>query len=252
MHEMEGFLQKHAFKIGRDGMFRLLEAHGLLVRKRKRNGATTTLSRHRYKKYPNLIVDFTPTGANQLWVNDITYIHQARGFAYLSLITDGYSRKIVGFYLSKDLSVKGPLKALEMALHDNQQLSGLIHHSDRGSQYCCDGYVKLLEENRVKISMTEHSDPRENAIAERLNGILKQELLQERYTGFSEASQAITIACNTYNTLRPHSSIDYLKPAEAHTQTRVLERRWKNYYQINKKKQQEQQPKEKEEVVRRM
>jgi putative transposase len=216
----------------------LLSDRGLLVTKRKRRGPTTTLSKHRFKKYPNIIRDFIPTAPNQLWVSDITYIHLADGFAYLSLITDAYSHKIVGFYLSKDLSAQGSLRALKMALANNPDRFGLIHHSDRGVQYCCDVYVNLLQDKRnmIKISMTENSDPRENAIAERLNGILKQELLEEVFQSFEDAQRDVAIACSTYNHLRPHGSIDNLKPAEAHQQSGELKKRWTNYYQINKQK----------------
>ena len=234
--EMNSFLSAHHFQIGRDAMFNLLSERGLLVTKRKRRGCITTLSKHRFKKYPNIIRDFVPIAPNQLWVCDITYIHLADGFAYLSLITDAYSRKIVGFYLSKDLSAQGPLNALKMALANNPNRTGLIHHSDRGVQYCCDAYVKLLKNKEIKISMTENGDPLENAIAERVNGILKQELLEEAFPHFEVAQKAIAIACSTYNYLRPHNSIDNLKPAEAHTQSGELKKRWKNYWQIKKER----------------
>jgi transposase InsO family protein len=217
-------------------MYTLLAERGLLVTKRKRRGCVTTMSKHRFKKYPNIIRDFIPIAPNQLWVSDITYIHIADGFGYLSLITDAYSKKIVGFYLSKDLSANGPLQALKMALNANQNIAGLIHHSDRGVQYCCDAYVKLLNSKKIKISMTENGDPLENAIAERVNGVLKQELLEEVFQNFNEAQKAIAIACSTYNHLRPHGSIDNLKPAEAHQQSGVLKKRWKNYWKIKKER----------------
>lgn len=233
---MQAFLTAHSFQIGRDAMFDLLAERGLLVTKRKRRGPITTLSKHRFKKYPNIIRDFIPIAPNQLWVSDITYIRLVDGFAYLSLITDAYSRKIVGFYLSKDLSAQGSLRALKMALANNPNIVGLIHHSDRGVQYCCDAYVKLLQDNNVKISMTEKGDPLENAIAERVNGILKQELLEEVFQSFEAAQKEVAIACSTYNHLRPHGSINNLKPADAHLQTGEINKRWKNYYQINKQK----------------
>lgn len=237
LEEMQDFLTAHDFQIGRDTLFDLLAERGLLVTKRKRNGSVTTLSRHRYKKYPNIIRDFIPIAPNQLWVSDITYIYLAEGFAYLSLITDAYSRKIVGFYLSKDLSAQGSLKALKMALANNPyHREGLIHHSDRGVQYCCDEYVNLLldKKNNIGISMTEKGDPLENAIAERVNGILKQELLEEEFTDFKTAQREVAIACSTYNYLRPHGSIDNLKPAQAHQQNGILKKRWKNYYSLKK------------------
>lgn len=234
--EMNSFLSAHDFQIGRDAMFNLLSERGLLVTKRKRRGCITTLSKHRFKKYPNIIRDFIPIAPNQLWVSDITYIHLPNSFAYLSLITDAYSRKIVGFYLSKDLTAKGPLQALKMALKSNPNIAGLIHHSDRGVQYCCDAYVKLLQDKNIIISMTENGDPLENAIAERVNGILKQELLEESFPCFEVAQKAIAIACSTYNYLRPHNSINNLKPAEAHMLRGELKKRWKNYWQIKKER----------------
>jgi len=239
LHEMQGFLEAHNFQIGRDAMFNLLAERGMLITKRKRRGCITTLSKHRFKKYPNIIKGFIPIAPNQLWVSDITYIHLSDDFAYLSLITDAYSHKIVGFYLSEDLSAKGPLKALKMALTGNPDCKNLIHHSDRGVQYCCDEYVKLLQNNTIKISMTENGDPLENPLAERVNGILKSELLEEVFVDFKIAQQAIAVACSTYNHLRPHGSIDNLKPIEAHQRTGELNKRWKNYYQINKQKRKE-------------
>ena len=239
LHEMQGFLESHNFQIGRDAMFNLLAERGMLITKRKRRGCITTLSKHRFKKYPNIIKGFIPIAPNQLWVSDITYIHLSDDFAYLSLITDAYSHKIVGFYLSEDLSAKGPLKALKMALTGNPNCKNLIHHSDRGVQYCCDEYVKLLQNNTIKISMTENGDPLENPLAERVNGILKSELLEEVFVDFKIAQQAIALACSTYNHLRPHGSIDNLKPIEAHQRTGELNKRWKNYYQINKQKRKE-------------
>lgn len=236
LHEMQEFLEAHGFQIGRDAMFNLLAERGLLIKKRKRKGCVTTLSMHRFKKYPNIVKEFIPIAPNQLWVSDITYIRLQKGFAYLSLITDAYSHKIVGFYLSVDLSAKGPLKALQIALKGNPVITNLIHHSDRGVQYCCDDYVMLLKDNNIKISMTENGDPLENAIAERVNGILKTELLEEVFCDFKTAQEATAMACSTYNHLRPHSSIDYLKPFEAHQKSGELTKRWKNYYQINKNK----------------
>jgi transposase InsO family protein len=238
-HEMQDFLKAHQFQIGRDAMFDLLSEHDLLITRRKRKGSVTTFSRHRFKKYPNIVKGFIPIAPNQLWVSDITYIHLKEGFAYLSLITDAYSHKIVGFYLNKNLSANGPLKALRMALACNSNITNLIHHSDRGVQYCCDDYVKLLNDNNVKISMTENGDPLENALAERVNGILKTELLEEIFCDFKTAQHAVAIACSTYNHLRPHGSIDNLKPFEAHQKSGELPKRWVNYYQIRKRREME-------------
>ncbi|MBD0289272.1 MAG: IS3 family transposase [Flavisolibacter sp.] len=226
---MEGFLKTHYITIGRDAFFELLREQGLLIRKTKRSKPQTTWSHHWLKKYSNLVRDFIPTAANQLWVSDITYIHVGASFAYLSLITDAYSRKVVGFYLSEDLSAKGCIAALKMALNDKGAIEKLIHHSDRGVQYCSADYVALLEKRSINISMTQNSDPLENAIAERVNGILKEELLEEVYASFNEARQAVAIAISTYNYQRLHASIDMLTPAEAHLKTGILKRHWKNY-----------------------
>ncbi len=234
LYKMEGFMREHHIGIGRDAMFNLLATHKLLIRKRKRRVPVTTFSDHWMRKYPNLIVEFVPTAPNQLWVSDITYITLKDDFAYLSLITDAYSRKIVGFYLSETLSADGCIKALQMALKNNPQLGRLIHHSDRGSQYCCADYVSILDKHFVKISMTQSGDPLENAIAERVNGILKDELLEKIYVKYQEAKQAIAAAISIYNYQRPHSSIDMLTPIEAHLREGELKRRWKNYYSKKK------------------
>jgi putative transposase len=234
LFKMEGFMREHHIEIGRDAMFDLLATHKLLIRKRKRRVPVTTFSDHWMRKYPNLIVDFIPTAPNQLWVSDITYITLKDDFAYLSLITDAYSRKIVGFYLSETLSADGCIKALQMALKNNPQPGRLIHHSDRGSQYCCADYVGLLDKHFIKISMTQSGDPLENAIAERVNGILKDELVEKIYINYQEAKQAIAAAISIYNYQRPHNSIDMLTPIEAHLREGELKRRWKNYYSKKK------------------
>ena len=229
-HMLERFIQEHYISIGRDAFFDLLSERKLLVRKRKRRKPITTFSDHWMRKYPNLIEGFYPTAPNQLWVSDITFIVLVNCFAYLSLITDAYSRKIVGFYLSIDLSAEGCVKALNMALNDNPVLGKLIHHSDRGSQYCCSDYVKILNDIYIKISMTQNGDPKENAIAERVNGILKDELLDKVYLDYKQAVKGVAVAISTYNHQRPNGSIDYLTPYEAHFRSGELKRRWKNYY----------------------
>jgi Transposase and inactivated derivatives len=233
---MSNFLQQHAIGIGRDAFFSVLRKYGLLVRIRRRK-AITTDSNHPYRKYPNLIKEFIPIAPNQLWVSDITYIVVGNGFGYLSLITDAFSRKIVGFCLHKTLSAQGTIEALKQALKNNPNSKGLIHHSDRGVQYCCYEYVEILQKNHIKISMTEKGDPLENAIAERVNGILKTELLEEAYSSFEQAKEGIAVAISTYNHLRPHNSIGDLTPFEAHSLNRsVLPKRlWKNYYQPKSK-----------------
>lgn len=227
---MNVFMQQHIIQIGRDAFFDLLRKQGLLVRKRKRSKPQTTFSTHWLRKYQNLAVGFIPNAPNQLWVSDITYIHLHDSFAYLSLITDAYSRKIVGFYLCEDLSARGCVIALRMALKNNPVRDKLIHHSDRGLQYCSGDYVKLLQDNNSRISMTQNGDPLENALAERVNGILKDELLEVSYSNMAEAQQAVAMAISTYNHQRPHSSVDMLTPIIAHTKTGELKKHWKNYY----------------------
>jgi transposase InsO family protein len=230
LHMMLGdFMERQGNVLGRDAFFELLRDHGLLIRKCRRWKPRTTVSGLWMKRYPNLAKDLVPTAANQLWVSDITYIRVGGGFCYLSLITDAYSRKIVGWNLRRDLSAKGCVAALKMAKRDNPKTRDLIHHSDRGLQYYSREYVKTLGKG-VLISMSEKSDPLENAIAERVNGILKQELLEERFSSFPEASAAVENAVMVYNFQRPHLSIEMLTPAEAHLQTGRLRRFWKNYY----------------------
>jgi putative transposase len=230
------FLTAHGIEIGRDAFFELLREHGLLVRKQRRSKPQTTFSGHWLRKYDNLTIGFVPRAAGQLWVSDITYIHLEAGFAYLSLITDAYSRKIIGFYLSEDLAASGCIQALEMALVNYPVLGYLIHHSDRGIQYCSQGYVQLLEQRCIAISMTQSSDPPENALAERVNGILKEELLEAVYPTFTQAQVAVAKAISIYNYQRPHSSVDMLTPVEAHARTGELNRRWRSYPRTGREK----------------
>ncbi|MGE3465713.1 MAG: IS3 family transposase [Pyrinomonadaceae bacterium] len=226
-HLLTEFRTGHGIKMGRDRLNELLREHSMQIRKRRRRAPRTTFSSP-WKRYPNLIRDIEPARADQVWVSDITYVRVGEGFCYLSLITDAYSRKIVGYNLSRDLSASGCVKSLKMALRDNPDREALIHHSDRGLQYYSSRYVKLL--GKIRISMTEKSDPLENAIAERVNGILKQELLAKRFENFREARSNIDEAVDIYNNLRPHLSIDMLTPAEAHTRRGTLKRHWKSYF----------------------
>ena len=223
------FLSEHSIEMGRDRLYDLLRREALLVRRRRARKPRTTFSGP-WRRYPNLIREYVPTRANEVWVSDITYVRVGEGFCYLSLITDAYSRKIVGHNLHRDLSARGCVAALRMALRSsNPDRAGLIHHSDRGVQYYSSRYMKVLGP-RVSISMTEKGDPLENAIAERVNGILKDELLERRFTSFQEARVKIDEAVSTYNNLRPHLSIDLLTPAQAHARSGELKRRWKNYF----------------------
>jgi putative transposase len=233
---LQPFMETHHISMGRDAFFDLLRFNGLLNAKRRRSKPRTTFSDHWLKKYPNLISNLTPAMANGVWVSDITYIELCAGNGYLSLVTDAYSRKIVGYHLSDRLSAAGTVLALQMAIGSCSDTSGLIHHSDRGVQYCCNDYVDILKENTIAISMTQSSDPRDNAIAERVNGILKTELLAEVFTDITDARAAIAQAVNTYNYLRTHNSIDMLTPAIAHSRRGQLKRHWQNYYLQTMKK----------------
>ena len=217
----------HQIKLGRDGLYRLLGRYGLLIRYRNRRPYTTN-SHHHYKKYPNLIRDMLINAAGQLWVSDITYIRQLNGFSYLSIITDAYSHKIVGYKLHPTLHSEGAIDALVMANKDVKKTDKLIHHSDRGIQYCCNDYVQMIEHFGIQLSMTEKGDPYENAIAERVNGILKHEHgLQQTFAGYREAATAVDDAVKKYNEIRIHDSCDRLTPVMAHEQKGVLKKHWK-------------------------
>lgn len=223
-------LKGHKIEIGRDRLLDLLSDHGLLVRRRKRY-ARTTDSNHRFRKYTNLIKELELVRPDQLWVSDITYLTMKEGFCYLSLVTDAYSRKIVGYYLSRGLEADGCIRAMLMATAGRKTPhQPLIHHSDRGIQYCCNDYVRMLNANEIAISMALKGDPYENAIAERINGILKTEFnLAETFEDFEQANSAVNQSVRVYNEVRPHGSCDYLTPNEAHEKHGQLSRRWKNY-----------------------
>lgn len=220
-------LEEHKIKCGRDKFLTLLSEHGLLVRRRRRKPRTTD-SNHFYRKYPNLIKDLELYSSGRLWVSDITYIRTKKGFVYLSLITDAYSKKIVGWCLWPNLSSEGALNALKMSVSAEGVKTGLIHHSDRGIQYCCNDYVNFLKGSNISISMTENGDPYENAIAERINGILKDEYeLSETFSDYQSALEAVKTAVYKYNNKRPHRSVDMMFPVDAHNQKGVLKKHWK-------------------------
>jgi len=231
---IKGFLVSRGIKMGMAAFFKLLGKYELL-NKRRRYKVCTTNSNHWMKKHPNLIKDKLPTASDQLWVSDITYMELQHKDAFLSLVTDAYSRKIVGFHLSNSLAAEGTVKALKMAIGERREIPGLIHHSDRGGQYCCNDYVRELTRRKISISMTQSGDPRDNAIAERVNGILKMELLEPVYQDLKTAREAVEQAVNIYNYLRPHSSISMLAPALVHGRDLPVKRRWKNYYRTTPK-----------------
>ena len=214
--KLQRMLSNQEVAIGRDRLFRVLREKGLLVR-RKKKYMRTTQSAHRFKVYKNLLWYEKPTRAEEVFVADITYIETLEGYSYLSLITDQYSRKIVGYALSKSLSIEGSMAALKMALRGRKAPQELIHHSDRGIQYCSKGYTDLLKKKGVQISMTEENHVYENALAERVNGILKDELqLGEKLLSYYVAKQLVDEAVKIYNEERLHMSLGYITPSQKH------------------------------------
>jgi len=209
-------LCKQGIKLGRDALFNLLRDNHLLIRRKKPNHKTTN-SFHRFYKYNNLIKDLEVVRPNQVWVSDITYIRTVKGFCYLALVTDLFSRKIVGYDISDSLELKGCLRALQKAQRQSRNKSGTIHHSDRGIQYCSNQYVKALKLKNMLISMTEENHCYENAVAERVNGILKGEFyLDECFTNLEHAKRAVKNAIKIYNNKRMHLSLNYKTPEMAH------------------------------------
>ncbi len=221
-------LKVHGIQIGWNRLHALRGKHKLLC-KRKKRYISTTDSNHRYRKYPNKVKELEVLQAEQLWVCDITYIRVAERFCFLSLVTDAYSHRIVGYCLYPTLEAEGSLIALRMAIGNlRHKPAGLIHHSDRGIQYCCDAYVEELQLYDIDISMTENGDPYQNAVAERLNGILKNTYdLKRTFASAAEASEVVERSIYSYNHRRPHSSIEDLTPDSAHSVTGKLKRKWK-------------------------
>lgn len=221
-------LAKSGIKLGRDKLHRILQTHALVMRQSRQTPQTTD-SNHRLQKYPNLLIDRAITAPRQVWVSDITYLYIGLGFGYLSLVTDAYSKLIVGYCLHPFLTAEGSLKALDMALSTHLERGDeLIHHSDRGSQYCSFDYVRKLKGANILISMTQQGDPYENAIAERVNGILKTDFRLNRvFTTFEEAEKAVEKSIYNYNHLRPHMSCGYLTPVLAHQSEHPLKKFWK-------------------------
>lgn len=235
LKSLEEDFKEHNIKIGRDKFFDILRRHRLLKTLRRRKISTTD-SYHRYHKYPNLIRDKIPLKPNEIWVSDITYLwlRGQEGFCYLFLVTDLYSRKIIGYCVSRTLEAKGALASLSMAMKGValDELENCIHHSDRGIQYCCDQYVTALQDKKLLISMTENSDPLENAVAERVNKTIKEEFTDEKelsFKDFDEARRGIKKFIQFYNTQRPHRSINWLTPSAAYQLEGELKRRWKSY-----------------------
>ena len=212
MKSLNDDFDKQQLKVGRDALFKVLREHNMLTL-RKKYSARTTNSYHRFYKYNNLVKDMKVTKPNQVWVSDITYIRTLNGFCYLALITDMYSRKIVGYDLSDSLELKGCVRALNKALYKKKNINGLIHHSDRGIQYCSNVYTDILKRKKIQISMTEENHCYENAMAERVNGILKDEFyLDQTFMNTAHAKRAAKNAIKLYNEIRLHLSLDFKTP----------------------------------------
>jgi len=233
---LETELASNHIKMGRDKFFDLLRDNHLLIRP-KRHRTKTTCSYHHFRKYANLIQNTIPSRPDQVWVSDITYLwlKQQDKFCYLSIITDLYSRKIVGHCVHDDLSVRGCMEALQQAIKakQNNKPFSLTHHSDRGVQYCCHAYVRMLKKHKVNISMTQSGDPLENPVAERINKTIKEEFTLDRQISFCNLATAKTEIkkfIEFYNRHRPHRSVQWLTPNEAHQRTGELKRAWKSYY----------------------
>lgn len=207
-------------KIGRDALFDILRQNSLLIRRKKRKYYTTN-SNHNNKVYPNLIKDLEVNRSNQVYASDITFLRHLRGFSFLSLVSDHYSRKIVGHHLSDDLSTEGPLKALRISLKwlSDDEIFNMIHHSDRGTQYSSIKYVEELKRSNIQISMSSTGSPYENGIMERIIGILKEEyLLNRTFRDIQEIKKAVKEAIEIYNSERPHLSLDYKTPEEKYNE----------------------------------
>jgi putative transposase len=211
------FYEQWGLKIGRDKLADILRENGLLIVKNGRK-IFTTYSKHRFYKYPNIVKGLVLTAPNQVWVSDITYVLTWNGFVYLSMITDAYSRKIVGWAVHKTLATEGCLKALQKALDTLPHTTkGLIHHSDRGVQYCSNAYIQMLVKRKIGISMTHNGDPYENALAERMNRTIKEEMLDNQsFRSIHDAQAKIEKAINNYNQIRPHWSLKFKTPNEVH------------------------------------
>lgn len=214
--------------IGRDKLFAILGANHMLI-KPARSYRITTDSHHRFRKHKNLIAQITPTRPEQVWASDITYLGGHGNHQYLALVTDTYSKKIVGYDISSSLSAEGAVRALKMGLKQRiYRDKELIHHSDRGYQYCCDDYQTILNRRRIRCSMTESYDPYANAVAERVNGILKQEFLLEKYNvKLTLMKQLVSNSVQIYNQQRPHHSCFMNTLEQMHRQAQIKIRTYK-------------------------
>ena len=227
---LKAVMKDNGIKMGRDKFFTLLRAHGLLVKPRRR-WVRTTDSNHVYRKYPNLIKAYEPCKPEQIWSSDITYVSMEEGFAYVSMVMDQYSKKIMGYHVHATLEAEGPLQALSMALKNRRHTeTRLIHHSDRGIQYCSEEYIRMLKRNGIQISMSAPGNPYENAVSERVNGTIKMEYYLDGYfRNIEQVRKAVREAVFLYNNHRPHASCDFLTPEQAHQRHGQLNKRWRKY-----------------------
>jgi transposase InsO family protein len=218
-HQIQPKLKNASIKLGRDGLFVLLRSNNLSIEPRRRYIQTTN-SKHWLRRYPNLIKTMPVTEPEQLWVSDITYIKTDEGNCYLNLVTDAYSRKIMGYSIAENMDTTSMKKAYQMAIAQRTYPQrSLIHHSDRGLQYCSSEYVKLSIDNEIKISMTENGDPYENALAERMNRTLKEEFgLGRKLSTRQQAIKLTQEAISLYNNNRPHLSLKMNTPQNVHLQ----------------------------------
>lgn len=216
--------------LGRDAFLNVLRSHGLMLRKRKRSCRTTDSS-HGLPLYPDLVNNLLVTRPSQVWVSDITYILTDEGFCFLSIVSDAYTHEILGWCVAPTLEATYTMEALRMACQriDKQQVD-LIHHSDRGVQYASMLYTSYLKEWKIKISMTQSGDPKDNAIAERINGIIKSEFLSHyHFENRSQVCQRMEVTVDFYNTRRPHRSLDMMTPVQVRDKTGVVRKRWKSH-----------------------
>mgnify|MGYP001791764886 CR=1 FL=1 len=218
-HQIKPALRDNCLKMGRDKLFKLLSAYDLLI-KPKRRYTTTTNSKHWLRKYPNILKEKIITQPEEAWVSDITYIKTDEGNCYLNMVTDVFSRKIMGYAIAQNMNTEEMKKAYQMAIENRTYPDNkLIHHTDRGLQYCSGEYIKLSTDNNISISMTVNGDPYENALAERMNRTLKEEFgLGRQLPSKQQAFQIVEEAVELYNQRRPHLSLKMKTPNNVHLQ----------------------------------
>lgn len=225
-HLLREDFNREGIAVGRDKLFTLLRQDNLLIGKRKRFTKTTN-SHHWMRKHPDMVKDLVVKRPEELWVADITYVAIETGYAYLHLVTDAYSKQIMGYFVSLDLCASSTIKAIEMALENRKYDNKLIHHSDRGLQYCSSGYVKILNDKNISISMTQSGSPYDNAIAERVNGILKDEFgLDQVFKNLEQLKKQTSESIKIYNEQRPHLSNQMLTPEIMHLQELLKPKKW--------------------------